>query len=143
MNDKKRINKIACVLLTLVMLCTIILINPADTKAANKYVNIMHKVSTAYAHTPINYNFELSETSEIYFLIRTNERTGVSISVKEPNHDIPAASIVLAETNPDWKYVADNGVYENSAEVKLKKGKYILELNFENDCLCSLKLSLS
>lgn len=129
-----RTKKLLCILLTLVvMLCSTIWINPDDTRAAEKYVNIMHKVSTAYAHSPINYNFELSETSEIYFLIRTNERTGVSISIKEPNHDIPAASIVLAETNPDWKYISSNGVYENSADVKLNKGNYILELNFEND----------
>lgn len=125
--------KFLAIMLTFAMLCTILISGTTEIKAADKFVNIMHKVSTATAYSPINYNFTLSETAEIYFLIRTNERTGVTISIKEPDHDIPSSSIVLAATNPNWTYISSNGTYENAAKTKLKKGNYILKLTFEND----------
>ena len=106
--------KFLAIMLTFAMLCTILISGTTEIKAADKFVNIMHKVSTATAYSPINYNFSLSETSEIYFLIHTNERTGVTISIKEPDHDIPSSSIVLAATNPNWTYISSNGTYENA-----------------------------
>lgn len=94
---------------------------------------LMHKVSTATANSPINYNFSLKRKSDLQFMIRLNERTSATINVKETGHDIPTATLVLASTNPNWKYNQSSGVYENTADLKLDAGDYILELRFEND----------
>lgn len=138
---RSTIKKLTCAFLALVMICTSVFTNPVPTAASDNYVNIMHKVSTATANSPINYNFSLSKTSDIYFIIRTNERTGVTISVKDSVHDIPVATITLAVTNPNWEYQQSSGIYQNTAGVKLEKGDYILELRFENDVNFDLSMN--
>ena len=130
---RKGIKNFLCTILVFVMIFSVLSVEPKPIYAADAYVNILHKVSTATANAPIDYNFSLSRKSDIYFIICTNERTGVTISVKEPDHDIPTASITLAETNPNWKYEPSNGIYRNTAKVKLNPGKYILELRFDID----------
>lgn len=125
------LKKITCMMLTLALICTTILAQPTSAYAEQNYVTILHKVSTAQGMTPINYNFSLNRKSDIFFIVRTNERTGVTISVKEPGHDIPSATITLAETNPDWVYNKDNGIYQNTAKTNLPKGNYILEVTFD------------
>lgn len=123
--------KIASIIMVFTLVCTSMLIQPITTNAAQNYVTILHKVSTAQGMTPINYNFSLNRKSDIFFIIRTNERTGVTISVKEPGHDIPSATITLAETNPNWEYKRDNGIYQNTAKINLAAGNYILETTFD------------
>ena len=128
---KNFLKKATSILLVFVLFCTAVLVSPVSTKAAQNYVTILHKVSTAQGNVPINYNFSLNRKSDIFFIIRTNERTGVTVSVKEPGHDIPCATITLAETNPDWEYNRDNGIYQNTAKINLASGKYILEVTFD------------
>ena len=127
------IKKIANIFLAITILITSLMINVSPVKASENYVNILHKISTATANSPINYNFSLSRNSDIYFIVRTNERTGVTISVKEPDHDVPSATITLAETNPNWKYDKSSGIYQNTSKIKLDSGNYILELRFDID----------
>ena len=86
---KNFLKKATSILLVFVLFCTAVLVSPVSTKAAQNYVTILHKVSTAQGNVPINYNFSLNRKSDIFFIIRTNERTGVTVSVKEPGHDIP------------------------------------------------------
>lgn len=128
---KKFLKKATSILLVFVLFCTAIFVSPTSTKAAQSYVTILHKISTAQGNVPINYNFSLNRKSDIFFIIRTNERTGVTVSVKEPGHDIPCATITLAETNPNWDYNRDNGIYQNTAKINLASGKYILEVTFD------------
>lgn len=123
--------KIVCIMLAFVMTCTTLSVQPISAKAEDSYINILHKVSTAEGNVPIKYNFSLSKNSDIFFVIRTNERTGVTINIKEPGHDIPKATVTLAETNPDWQYDRNNGIYQNTAGIKLDAGEYILELQFD------------
>ena len=123
--------KIVSIMLAFVMVCTSIFIQPISVNAGDSYVNILHKVSTAEGNVPIKYNFSLSRKSDIFFVIRTNERSGVTINIKEPGHDIPKATVTLAETNPNWQYDRDSGIYQNTAGIKLNAGKYILELQFD------------
>lgn len=138
---KKGFQKILCTIVACALMLSFIVTTPTTTFAEDSYVNILHKTSTAFANSPIDYNFSLSRNSDIYFIIRTNERVGVTISVKEPNHDIPTASITLAETNPNWQYDKNSGIYQNTAKIKLNSGKYILELNFDLDVNYDLSMN--
>lgn len=139
---QKFIDKIISSILILAIFCTTLFMQSTNIQAADKYVNILHKVSTAQGNVPINYNFTLSKKSDIFFIVRTNERTGVTISVKEPGHDIPSATIVLADTNPDWTYNKDNGIYQNTAKINLEAGKYILETTFDIGVNFDLSMNL-
>lgn len=130
-----------CLLLTLVLMLTCVCAETTSASTVSNYVNIMQKISTATANSPIRYNFSLSRKSDIYFILRTNERTGVSISVKEPLHDTPVESIYLPSTNPSWQYISDSGIYENTATINLDAGDYILELSFENDVTYNLSMN--
>lgn len=127
------LKKLTGLLLSLSLLLASAYVIPEQARAEDGYVSILHKVSTARANSPINYNFSLSRKSDINFVISTNERTGVTISVKEPEHGTPISSISLAVTNPDWKYLRDRGIYQNTVKSNLEGGEYILELRFEND----------
>lgn len=114
-------------------LAMIVLVLAMGATTAKADTTIMHKVSTATANSPINYNFSLNRNSDLQFIIRLNERTSATINIKETGHDIPTATMVLASTNPNWKYNQSSGIYENKANLKLDSGDYILELRFEND----------
>ncbi len=100
-------------------LAMIVLVLAMGATTAKADTTIMHKVSTATANSPINYNFSLNRNSDLQFIIRLNERTSATINIKETGHDIPTATI--------------SGIYENKANLKLDSGDYILELRFEND----------
>lgn len=126
----KGIKAIVCTILTFMIICTTLFVQVPRLYANEKYVNILHKVSTTPGNVPINYNFSLSKKSEIFFLIRTNEKTSVTVNVKEPGHDIPNTTITLADTNPDWEYKKESGVYQNTAKTNLEAGDYILEVQF-------------
>ena len=126
----KCIKEIVYAVLTLMIICTTILMYTPKSYASEKYINILHKVSTTPGNVPINYNFSLAKKSEIFFIIRTNEKTSVTVNVKEPGHDIPNTTITLADTNPDWEYQKESGVYQNTAKTNLAAGDYILEVQF-------------
>lgn len=67
---KTLLSKSLCTLLTLTFVYVLLFSDLPNTKAANNnYVNIMHKVSTATANSPILYNFSLNRKSDIYFMI--------------------------------------------------------------------------
>lgn len=100
---------------------------------ASDYKNLIHKVGNSIANTPINYNFSLTRTSNLQFVVKTNERTGVTIIVKEAQYDTPTATITMAVTNPNWSYQAQSGIYLNKENVKLDAGDYILEFRTDTD----------
>lgn len=52
------IKKIANIFLAITILITSLMINVSPVKASKNYVNILHKISTATANSPINYNFD-------------------------------------------------------------------------------------
>lgn len=135
------VKKVAGFVLALALAVTSICSNTMTVHAESNYVNIMHKISTATTNTPIRYNFSLSRKSDIYFIIRTNERTGVTISVKEPEHDTPVKTVYLPASNPNWEYIKDTGIYMNTSTVNLEMGNYILELCFENDVNYDLSMN--
>ena len=136
------LSKSLCTLLTLTFVYILLFSDIPSAKAANNnYVNIMHKVSTAAANSPILYNFSLNRKSDIYFIIKENECTGVTVSVKEPVHDTPIETIYLPASNPNWKYDKQTGIYTNTATSKLDAGNYILELSFEQDVNFDLSMN--
>lgn len=139
---KTLLKKTLCALLTLVLAATLLFADSTSVKAANtNYVNIIHKVSTATANSPILYNFSLNRKSDIYFIISENECTGVNISVKEPVHDTSIENIYLPASNPNWKYNKNTGIYTNTATANLETGSYILELRFEQDVNFDLSMN--
>lgn len=139
---KTLLSKSLCTLLTLTFVYVLLFSDLPNTKAANNnYVNIMHKVSTATANSPILYNFSLNRKSDIYFIIKENECTGVTVSVKKPVHDTPIETIYLPASNPNWKYDKQTGIYTNTATSKLDTGNYILELSFEQDVNFDLSMN--
>lgn len=139
---KTLLSKSLCTLLALTFVYVLLFSDLPNAKAANNnYVNIMHKVSTAAANSPILYNFSLNRKSDIYFIIKENECTGVTVSVKEPVHDTPIETIYLPASNPNWKYDKQTGIYTNTATSKLDAGNYILELSFEQDVNFDLSMN--
>lgn len=121
------------VIMAVVLFVAFFMGNSQLNAAQQKYVNIMHKISTATANSSIHYNFSLNRKSDIYFIIQTNEHTGATISIKDPNHDIPLKTVYLPTTNLNWEYKAESGIYRNTATVNLDSGNYVLEISFEND----------
>lgn len=139
---KNLLNKAICAMLAFVFAFTLLFSSCTDAKAATpNYVNIIHKISTATANSPIRYNFSLNRKSEIYFIVTENECTGVTISVKEPIHDTPIETIYLPASNPNWNYIKKSGIYKNTATSKLDAGDYILELSFEQDVNFDLSMN--
>ena len=138
---KKGFQKILCAVITITLLYSFSILLTPKVYATNAYVNIMHKISTASANSPINYNFSLSQKSDIYFIITENERVGATIIVKEPVHDTPLEPINLPASNPKWEYNQTNGIYTNTAKIKLNAGSYILELRFEQDVNFDLSMN--
>lgn len=94
---------------------------------------LLNKVSIATANSPIRYNFSLSKKSDIVFTMKTNERIGSTISVKDPTHDTPLKTVYLSTVSENMQYIKELGIYKNSAKINLDAGNYVLELQFEND----------
>lgn len=139
---KSLLNKTLYAMLTLLLTTALLFADSTSVKAANKnYINIIHKISTATASSPILYNFALTKKSDIYFIINENECTGVSISIKEPVHDTAIENIYLPASNPNWKYNRSTGIYTNTATANLEAGSYILELRFEQDVNFDLSMN--
>lgn len=138
----KNAKKLTNMLLTAIIFCAVIITGTTEVNAASEsYVNIIHKVSTAEAHTPIRYNFSLSKNTNLYFIVRTNERTGVAVTVREPEHDTAIENHYLPSSAPDWEYKKDTGVYENTDRMTLESGSYILELSFDMDVNFELSMN--
>ena len=116
--------KFICMSLVLAMLCTVLSIYPVSADAKENYVNILHKVSTTEGNVPINYNFSLSRNSDIFFIIRTNERAGIvegaSGSVTQlpiltmPNDDITHPIPDLTGYITEGQIVLDRNLYGQS-----------------------------
>ena len=80
---KFNFKKISCFILSVILVFSAMLGNVVSANAAtNKYISLLHKVSTAKPNFPIRYNFSLAKTSDIYFDLKNNERTTVTISIK-------------------------------------------------------------
>ena len=120
-------------LLAVTLLFTSIFVGTSAVFAASGNVTLMHKVSTATANAPIRYNFSLSRKSDISFIMKTNERIGSTISIKDPNHDTPLQTVYLSTVSKNMQYISNLGIYKNSAKINLDAGNYVLELQFEND----------
>ena len=120
-------------LLAVTLLFTSIFIDTSAVFAASGNVTLMHKISTATANAPIRYNFSLSKKSDISFIMKTNERIGSTISIKDPNHDTPLQTVYLSTVSKNMQYISNLGIYKNSAKINLDAGNYVLELQFEND----------
>lgn len=134
--------KLACALLAAVIFCTSVTAGNTPAYAAGEnYVNIIHKTSTATAHTPVRYNFTLAKKTNLYFIIRTNERAGVAVTVREPEHDTELVNHYLPSSDPNWEYKKDTGIYENTDKMNLDSGRYILELNFDIDVNFELSMN--
>ena len=65
--------------------------------------------------------------------MKTNERIGSTISVKDPTHDTPLQTVYLSAVSENMQYIKELGIYKNSAKINLDAGNYVLELQFEND----------
>ena len=123
---KFSLKKLSCLILSLLLVISAIFSNTVSTNAAtNKYINLLHKVSTARPNFPIRYNFSLAKASDIYFDLKNNERTTVTISIK----------------NPRWEYHQNTGIYQYTHIMNLASGDYILELNFETEVNYELSVS--
>ena len=101
--------------------------------AASGSTTLLNKISIATANSPIRYNFSLSKKSDIVFTMKTNERIGSTISVKDPTHDTPLKTVYLSTVSENMQYIKELGIYKNSAKINLDAGNYVLELQFEND----------
>lgn len=120
-------------LLAAAILVTAIFVGNVPAQAASGTVNLMHKVSTATANSPIRYNFTLTKKSDISFVMKTNERIGSTITIKDPDHDTPLQTVYLSTVSQNMQYISSKGIYKNSAKINLPEGNYVLELSFEND----------
>lgn len=134
--------RVVCFLLSLLIVCSSVMLYPTDVKAADGYVNIMHKISTARPNFPIRYNFSLAKEADIYFDLRINERTTVGLTILTQKDEIPVKSDTLPSTDPKWQYNASNGIYQNTHTMHLPAGEYILEMNFEAEVNYDLSVSL-
>jgi len=138
-----KLKRAACIFLSFVFFISFIFTNPVPAKADSvDYVNIMHKISTARPNFPIRYNFSLKSDSDIFFDIRTNERTTVGLAIKNQSDEIAIKSDTLPSTDPNWKYDSGSGIYQNTHTMHLPAGNYILELNFETEVNFDLTVSL-
>ena len=139
---KTILKRITAVLMLLAVTITASLCETQNVNAASTtYVNIMHKVSTAQPNSPIRYNFSLTKESDIYFIIRINSRTGMTLTVKEPVQETPLVTHSLPASTPTWQYQSSTGIYENTDTMHLSAGNYILELCFEGEVNYDLSMN--
>ena len=87
-------------------------------------------------------NISLNKESDIFFEIRTNERSTVGWSIKNQQDEISVLSDTLPSTDPNWVYNKSNGTYKNTHKMHLTAGTFILELNFEGEVNYDLTISL-
>ncbi len=78
-------------------------------------------------------DIDYEDKSDIVFTMKTNERIGSTISVKDPTHDTPLQTVYLSTASENMQYIKELGIYKNSAKINLDAGNYVLELQFEND----------
>ena len=129
----KLLKKGQTILAAFMLLFSLFFVGNVPAQAASGTVNLMHKVSTATANSPIRYNFTLTKKSDISFVMKTNERIGSTITIKDPNHDTPLQTVYLSTVSKNMQYISSKGIYKNSAKINLPEGNYVLELSFEND----------
>lgn len=130
---KNVLNNIRTYVLVLLITLASLFVQHTTTYAASGTTTLLNKVSTATANSPIRYNFSLSKKSDIVFTMKTNERIGSTISVKDPTHDTPIQTVYLSTVSENMQYIKELGIYKNSAKINLDAGNYVLELQFEND----------
>lgn len=121
----------AAFFLAISMFCIFPAAGTVPVHAAGEYVSIIHKVGTAETLTPIRYNFQISKP-DIYFTVRTNERTGVKFTILDPLSGTQISDRYLPSTNPDWVYKKNTGIYENTCSMELAAGSYVLEIIFDS-----------
>ena len=132
---KFSLKNLSCLILSLLLVISAIFSNTVSTNAAtNKYINLLHKVSTARPNFPIRYNFSLAKASDIYFDLKNNERTTVTISIKNKMDESSIVTDTLSSADPRWEYHQNTGI-------NLASGDYILELNFEAEVNYELSVS--
>lgn len=129
----KLLKKGQTILAAFMLLFSLFFVGNVPAQAASSTVNLMHKVSTATANSPIRYNFTLTKKSDISFVMKTNERIGSTITIKDPDHDTPLQTVYLSTVSKNMQYISSKGIYKNSAKINLPEGNYVLELSFEND----------
>ena len=137
--SKKR----SCMILMFCILISTVLVTPlrASAKTSSNHVSIMHKINTARSNFPICYNFTLEKEADIYFDLSINERTTVTLTIKNQNDEIAIKSETLPFTDPRWQYNEKSGIYNNKHTMHLSAGNYILEMNFETEVNYDLNLS--
>ena len=139
---KFSLKKLSCFILSLLLVISAIFSNTVSTNAAtNKYINLLHKVSTARPNFPIRYNFSLAKASDIYFDLKNNERTTVTISMKNKMDESSIVTDTLSSADPRWEYHQNTGIYQYTHTMNLASGDYILELNFEAEVNYELSVS--
>ena len=139
---KFSLKKLSCLILSLLLVISAIFSNTVSTNAAtNKYINLLHKVSTARPNFPIRYNFSLAKASDIYFDLKNNERTTVTISIKNKMDESSIVTDTLSSADPRWEYHQNTGIYQYTHIMNLASGDYILELNFEAEVNYELSVS--
>lgn len=139
---KFNFKKISCFILSVILVISAMLSNVVSANAAtNKYINLLHKVSTARPNFPIRYNFSLAKTSDIYFDLKNNERTTVTISIKNKADESSIVTDTLSSADPRWEYHQNTGIYQYTHTINLSSGDYILELNFEAEVNYELSVS--
>ena len=110
---KFSLKKLSCLILSLLLVISAIFSNTVSTNAAtNKYINLLHKVSTARPNFPIRYNFSLAKASDIYFDLKNNERTTVTISIKNKMDESSIVTDTLSSADPRWEYHQNTGIYQ-------------------------------
>ena len=139
---KFSIRRMVCVLLAFTVMIASVAVSTVPTEAASdKYVSLLHKVSTARPNFPIRYNFSLEKSSDVYFDLRTSERTTVTISVKNKTDESSIKTDTLSSADPRWEHHASTGIYQYTHTIQLPAGEYILELNFEAEVNYEMEVS--
>lgn len=130
--------------ITFILLFVFVSILPHTVQASesNNGTKILHKVNTSRPNFPTRYNISLNKESDIFFEIRTNERSTVGWSIKNQQDEISVLSDTLPSTDPNWVYNKSNGTYKNTHKIHLTAGTFILELNFEGEVNYDLTISL-
>ena len=110
---KNVFNNIRTYVLVLLITLASLFVQHTTAYAASGSTTLLNKVSTATANSPIRYNFSLSKKSDIVFTMKTNERIGSTISVKDPTHDTPIQTVYLSTVSENMQYIKELGIYKN------------------------------
>ena len=113
---KFSLKNLSCLILSLLLVISAIFSNTVSTNAAtNKYINLLHKVSTARPNFPISIKNKMDESSIV--------------------------TDTLSSADPRWEYHQNTGIYQYTHIMNLASGDYILELNFEAEVNYELSVS--